>query len=860
MGGAEENKRPRGKPAPRRGSGPIFVCDASAEAERLITSLRNRGYPTVDVPLGMLPSRVRYELPALVVCDADAHEALLRIKEMMEAASEPILLLFVGHDDGALRREAEFRELATATLTRPLNLTATVDLVQSIVGNPPDKLDQQGGKKARRPRAPVLVASARKPYRSDASAIEQAESSLPPEPPSIPAAPGAGSIAPSESVPPRISDTSPSGPPSSIPPSSGERKLSSETRSLLEEGRRRVANHPVQPSRPTRIGGDADQQGVPDERLLAALREPLGPEDLARMASAGEQEDGKDLAPDRSEPGSDVTGGPDSAEQTPLGRTGTITRDQVPVGPPEAAARSDDTSPKVGPASVKDVLGPEQADRPPSERTGDVSLRELDDQLPASSEPTPDSDAPFAASIGTSQRVGGPLPDRGSDAPSSGSDAVTLAPPRRTDSELPPEDQTNPGGRPPTNYPQSDQPIESLTGPSPVRLHGQISPPPLDDLSDLLTTSSRLAFEPAHAPRAPTHGSREHQGRPTNATRGPGRRSPVTAIGRVIRERWSGSLAQEDGGGVRRILLRDGDILTATSSREDESLTRYLLERGDLNESMARSLSALPQFGRHAGAALIARGILRQDDLWPVLRAHAEWLIGRMLTSPAEVVMEDATPARVSEEPAVFGGAAGAEIFMDVVPRVVDARSAFFLLGAGSYLLGEGTNPGLLGESALDPGLERRALSAAGADLNLIFEREPELLPVLLGLTELGVLSTGGERAEREPPHEDFRQRSLEIDDAALSSRVSARRALVDKGDYFTILGVSRSATGPEVDRARASLHRELALERLTPKTAYLKEEIELILQVVDEAHLILRDDVRRQRYRLALEEPPQAR
>ena len=83
---------------------------------------------------------------------------------------------------------------------------------------------------------------------------------------------------------------------------------------------------------------------------------------------------------------------------------------------------------------------------------------------------------------------------------------------------------------------------------------------------------------------------------------------------------------------MRRIVLRDGDLVTAASSADDETLVAFLAARGDLDRDAAARLGTkLPPFGRHAGAALIAHGYLGQDDLWPVLRAHAEWIIGRAL-------------------------------------------------------------------------------------------------------------------------------------------------------------------------------------------------------------------------------------
>jgi hypothetical protein len=135
--------------------------------------------------------------------------------------------------------------------------------------------------------------------------------------------------------------------------------------------------------------------------------------------------------------------------------------------------------------------------------------------------------------------------------------------------------------------------------------------------------------------------------------------SALEGLARAVRERKSGALAQQEGPGIRRIVFVDGDISTVTSSIKTESLAHFLEQRGDFTDELLDSLSALPQFGRHAGAALIARGLLAQDDLWPVLRAHAELILGRSILSRAPTHLETVVPGRVLDEPAVFGGAAG---------------------------------------------------------------------------------------------------------------------------------------------------------------------------------------------------------
>jgi hypothetical protein len=102
----------------------------------------------------------------------------------------------------------------------------------------------------------------------------------------------------------------------------------------------------------------------------------------------------------------------------------------------------------------------------------------------------------------------------------------------------------------------------------------------------------------------------------------------LQAFAICVRERATGALCIDAPEGVRRILLRDGDVVTAASGIDDESLVAFLGSRGDIPRDIAAHLHGkIPAFGRHAGAALVANGHISQDQLWPVLRAHAEWIL-----------------------------------------------------------------------------------------------------------------------------------------------------------------------------------------------------------------------------------------
>jgi preprotein translocase subunit Sec63 len=127
---------------------------------------------------------------------------------------------------------------------------------------------------------------------------------------------------------------------------------------------------------------------------------------------------------------------------------------------------------------------------------------------------------------------------------------------------------------------------------------------------------------------------------------------------------------------------------------------------------------------------------------------------------------------------------------------------------------------------------------------------------VLYALRELGVLET--ERVEQRgaPSPEAFAFDP--IDDEALRKRILSRTALVEDGDYFALLGIGREATPYDIQRAYQQLRHQLDPRRaLTATTADLRDELDIILEVLDEAYEILSDDRRRERYRRALEAAP---
>ena len=336
----------------------------------------------------------------------------------------------------------------------------------------------------------------------------------------------------------------------------------------------------------------------------------------------------------------------------------------------------------------------------------------------------------------------------------------------------------------------------------------------------------------------------------------------LSAFAICVREHATGALVIDAIEGVRRILLRDGDVVTAASGLDEESLVGFLGTRGDITPEVAEHLlGKIPAYGRHAGAALVANGHISQDQLWPVLRAHAEWILScAVLAEKGAASFEVNPPGRLRAEPSVFGGATGSEVLIEVVRRSIPAAAALPRLGGGGTRLAEGPRSELLSECALSEAEQKWLARAKGAPLDEALASAPgdDLVPVVYALVQLGVLAIEMPGMKAKKRRAAPRERFDPIDAQAMRSQVKARLNLVEEGDYFSLLGVPRSATAYEIHRAYLELRRGFEPSKvLNAATADLADDLQLIIEVLDEAHDVLRDQSRRERYRRAIEDKP---
>jgi hypothetical protein len=405
-------------------------------------------------------------------------------------------------------------------------------------------------------------------------------------------------------------------------------------------------------------------------------------------------------------------------------------------------------------------------------------------------------------------------------------------------------------GRPPRVV-TGEEPLTDPPGPigqTPVSTHGGPTGPGTSDVGASLLAQDETALKPSTvADAVPT-------------VVGPGEAMRVVA--RAIASRMTGTLRLTSMEAERRVVLREGDVVTAASNSEEESLLAFLGTRGELPRETVRRLgSKFALSGRHAGAALVARGYLSQDQMWPTLRAHAEWVLTRVFqTTGARVAVESTATGRLAGEPSVFGGSTGAEVFVDLVRRLVPPADALERLGGAGARMTEGPVPALLGECALGPAELEPVAAAPGRVLREVLEGalDGDLPTVIFALVLLGVLEALRGVGEDADVEDSSAPDVAALDAGAIRERVRARLQLVEDGDYFAVLGVVREATGYEIRRAFLELRRAFEPSRvLTPEVVDLANDVRTIVLVLEEAYEILKDAARRERYRRAIETAP---
>lgn len=343
-------------------------------------------------------------------------------------------------------------------------------------------------------------------------------------------------------------------------------------------------------------------------------------------------------------------------------------------------------------------------------------------------------------------------------------------------------------------------------------------------------------------------------------------------LARVYLSRLSGrlTLSRSQGATTERkhIVFEHGHPVLAASSRSEDRMGAMLVRQGRFSAAqIAACGDAGASSGRRMGAVLVERGLVKPGELSLLVRRHYEDII-YSLFSWERALWNLGADHSVSGEKILLSHHPAALILEGIRRKYPAERSLAALGGADRVLrlrLNEGASDLIetMGIDAQERSLvllfdgvrtlaEIAALTGAPADrlyalawALVVLER--------VDIVDVAAIDAAPGRARGDGAAFDGRlgpARDAVIDRAL----VLGRHALVEEGDYFQVLGVSRDATTQEIRRAHEVLDTELSSGALHPTVATeLANELREIREVLAEAARLMGNEALRRRYRAAL-------
>ncbi len=325
-------------------------------------------------------------------------------------------------------------------------------------------------------------------------------------------------------------------------------------------------------------------------------------------------------------------------------------------------------------------------------------------------------------------------------------------------------------------------------------------------------------------------------------------------------DRRSGVFVLSSSDVERRLFLDKGEVVIATSTAEEDRLVELLYREGRLSdEEYGKAALAVGASGRRIGAILVERGLISSRELFPLVRHHYEsivldsfgwregtWRFERgqnlggeriLLNVPLPTLIVEGVRSRARPED---------------IDKLVPAGCRPLLLPTGICHV---EDVGLLPEElAVYNACDGTAtVEQLGRRFGLPGR---ELIGLAAGLSVLGLLHLESGDDVRDVAKDvatPLVSRGDEQSFRVERARVADKMAQIKEASYFSILEISPQASGYEIRKAYRSLSGQFALERFAiSELIDLREQVEVVREVLEEAYEILRNPELREAYRQA--------
>jgi curved DNA-binding protein CbpA len=321
---------------------------------------------------------------------------------------------------------------------------------------------------------------------------------------------------------------------------------------------------------------------------------------------------------------------------------------------------------------------------------------------------------------------------------------------------------------------------------------------------------------------------------------------------------------------IKKVFFRQGDVLFASSNRDEDRLGEFLLSTGKITRAQFDASSDIVvKTGKKLGAALFEAGVLKPQDLVAQVRLQVKriilslfgWRSGSYRFDSGPLPLAEIIPLAMSTGDLIIEGLRG-----------LDGE----LIGASfpplQTVLRPVADPALLFQKAqldqnqqavislIDGGKSIQELSCLSG-LAEIEARKAVYVLLALRLAEQGAIKTPEEKDFAcELVREAFAARQTKKSDPAAAELFVMRQTIQSAFDslgiqnHYEVLGVDRSASENEIKKAYFGLAKLYHPDRhFEPQMSDMKEKLEALFNRLHEAYETLSSPAARNKYNVDL-------
>ncbi|MBL4636740.1 MAG: DUF4388 domain-containing protein [Kofleriaceae bacterium] len=329
-------------------------------------------------------------------------------------------------------------------------------------------------------------------------------------------------------------------------------------------------------------------------------------------------------------------------------------------------------------------------------------------------------------------------------------------------------------------------------------------------------------------------------------------------IARFWHTRFTGWITFRAGERELRLDFDQGRVVFVASKSSDDRMGELLVRQGKINrEQLANCQTQVSASGRRMGELLVELGYLKPRELLPAVRQHLEDLYYSLFAwteGSFEAVqgVTDDEKIRLSRHPAalIVEGVRRKYDRSRLTTCLGDSKTVVFALPSEALSKTLGSAELTLGETkahALFSGENMLEEIANNSGIQELAVAQLAFAWVCLGVAEVISGEWQGQTRPGRGTQPLIGDSDIEID----RERALAKHRLIQMGDYFEVLGVRQDASAFEIKRAYEAAQRYYKPSALPSE---LRTELEDVLreieEVIEEAYLILSNDVIRLQYR----------